>query len=119
MDAEKLNGLLERLRRLRRRLSEKAGGGMSWSAKTSDCVTHRYIVNGLKDFDQIGDDAEGMFVWLWSFKDYLKAYARSRGKSAKWVEAEAIADPCLSVCADLANRAKHGNLGEGKSKSGK
>jgi hypothetical protein len=56
-----------------------------------------------------------MFVWLWSFKDYLKVYAQSLGKSGRWVEAEASADPCLSMCADIANRVKHGNLRESRS----
>ena len=100
------------------RVAEKEGATTTWSATTSNGETHRYIINGVKDFDRISDDAETFFVWLWSLKDYLKAYSRSKGQSERWVETEASADPCLSVCADIANCSKHGDLSKG-SRSGK
>jgi hypothetical protein len=115
VNAEELNRILARLKRLECRLADKDGIGMAWSASVSDGSSHKYIIKGVKDLDRIGDDVETMFIWLWSFKDYLKEYARSLDKSDKWVEAEASADPCLSVCADIANRVKHGNLRESRS----
>lgn len=93
----------------------KEGVGSTWSAKTLDGATHKYVLNGVKSFDELTDEIETMFVWVWSFKDYLKAHARNLGKSDRWVEAEASADRALSVCADVANRLKHGELRNSRS----
>jgi hypothetical protein len=115
VNADRLNELRARLLRLQRRLAVKEGIGSTWSAKTSDGATHRYIINGVKSFDELTDEIETMFVWVWSFKDHLKAHARSLGKSDRWIEAEASADVGLSVCADIANRLKHGELRDSRS----
>lgn len=114
VNADRLNELRDRLLRLQRRLTVKDGIGSTWSAKTEDGTTHRYIINGVKSFDELTDEIETMFVWVWSFKDHLKAHARGLGKSDRWIEAEASADPSLSVCADIANRLKHGELRESR-----
>lgn len=115
VDADRLNELRARLLRLQQRLGVKEGIGSTWSAKTSDGATHKYILNGVKSFDELTDEIETMFVWIWSFKDHLKAHARKLGKSDRWVEAEASADSALSVCADIANRLKHGELRDSRS----
>lgn len=115
MNVDRLNELRAKLFRLQRRLAAKDGIGSTWSAKTSDGTTHRYIINGIKSFDELTDEIETMFVWVWSFKDYLKAHARGLSKSDRWIEAEASADPILAVCADIANRLKHGELRESRS----
>ena len=115
MDADRLNELRARLWRLQQRLGVNEGIGSTWSAKTSDRATHKYILNGVKSFYELTDEIETMFVWVWSFKDHLKGHARNLGKSDRWVEAEASADLALSVCADIANRLKHGELRDSRS----
>jgi len=92
---------------------------MAWTAKASDGHTHKYILNGVKDFDKLSDDTESFFVWLWSVKDYLKSYSESNPDSVEWIEKQATADPHLSVCADIANWAKHARKYGRHSRSGR
>jgi hypothetical protein len=119
MDAEELNKILARIKRLQSRLADKSGSSTAWNAQAPDGQTHHYIINGIKDIDHISDDVESLFVWLWSVKDYLKEYVRRKGKSEKWVEDQVNSDACLSVCADIANRAKHAQQLSKGSRSGK
>jgi len=118
VDFESLEKLFGRARRLRARLGVKEGSGASWSATLENGETHRYSLSGVKAPDEVQDDIESLFVWLWSLKDHIKKYLDGKGKSSGWVEPEISADQYLSICGDLANRAKHGELNRG-SRSGK
>jgi hypothetical protein len=81
---------------------------MSWTAQASDGNIHRYEILGVKGFDEVQDDVSSTFVWLWSIKDHMQKLAITKGFSSRWLEAEVGTDVCLSVCADIANREKHG-----------
>lgn len=118
MDFEELENLFCRARRLRARLGAKEGVGASWSATLENGEIHRYSLSGVKAPDEVQDDIESLFVWLWSLKDHVKKFLEAKGKGSAWVESEISADQYLSICADIANRAKHGGLDRG-SRSGK
>jgi hypothetical protein len=108
MDREKVEALFDRIGRFRDRVRETAGPDVQeWTAKTSEGATHRVMLSGVKGFDSVGDDVASALVWLWSLKDRLKKYATSLGRSHDWVDVMVTADPCLSICADLANGEKH------------
>jgi len=118
MDFEALEKLFGRARRLRGRLGVKEGNGASWSATLENGETHGYSISGVKAPEEVQDDIESLFVWLWSLKDHVKKFLKENGKSSGWVEPEISADPYLSICGDIANSAKHGGLDRG-SRSGK
>ena len=118
MDFEALEKLFERAIRLRRRLGEKGGIGTQWSVKFDNGEIHKYTLGGVKSPEVVQDDIEGVFVWLWSLKDYVKGYLEENDKPSRWIESEVSADQHLSICADIANRSKHGKLDKG-SRSGK
>lgn len=108
MDIDGLTEIRARVARMLQRLTEKAGNGTAWCAEASDGNPHRYVIYGVKDFEQVSDDVHSTFVWLWSIKDHMQSLAKATGRSPRWLEAQIDADRCLSVCADIANRAKHG-----------
>lgn len=70
---------------------------------------------GVKAPEQLEDDFLNLFVWIWSFKDYLKLCFVVKGLGAKAVEEEANRCQALTFVADIANRAKHGDLRESRS----
>ena len=47
--------------------------------------------------------------FLWGLKDYVKERLRSKKQSVKWVETEIDNDLYLAICADVANKIKHGD----------
>ncbi|MEQ8329691.1 MAG: hypothetical protein RH859_04425 [Longimicrobiales bacterium] len=100
--------LLGRLKRLSRRLEEQSGDRFEWDYTFDNGETHKYVVEGLREPELIGDDLAHAFIWLWSLKDYLKAYERAEGRDPRWVEALIDSDAALPVCGDIANSAKHG-----------
>ena len=90
---------------------------MEWSARISNGEIHEYVTNGIKPPEEFEDDIESAFVWLWSFKDYLKDYATANELPGKWVESKVNDDFRLCLSADIANKAKHGNLTNSRSKA--
>ncbi len=118
MNIESLNKILDRANRFRKRLNLKDGEGTSWTYTFENGETHKYIISGLKPPEEVADDIESGFIWLWSLKDYVKKYALSKGKSKQLVESKINLDPYLCICADIANSSKHGGLDLG-SRSGK
>lgn len=88
---------------------------MEWGAKISNGEIHEYVTNGIKPPEEFEDDIESAFVWLWSFKDYAKDYATSKKLSGNWVESKVNDDFRLCLSADIANKAKHGNLKSSRS----
>ncbi|MDE2060609.1 MAG: hypothetical protein KGL31_04460 [candidate division NC10 bacterium] len=102
--------LFERLGRLVAATKQKTGEGSSWNYTFPDGETHRYVIRGLKSHAEAEDSAFNLLIWIWNAKDYLKRRADIRGQNAQIVEDVVNADPALAVCADLANRLKHGEL---------
>ena len=118
MDFEKLENLFGRACRIRTRLGVKEGCGASWTTTLENGEIHRYSISGVKAPDEVQDDIESLFVWLWSLKDHVIKFLKAKGKASGWVDPEISADQYLSICFDIANSAKHGGLDRG-SRSGK
>ena len=110
MKFEELKNIFDRAKRIRNRLEIKGGGGKNWLYTFEDNETHKYVINGVKPPEEIQDDIESTFVWLWSLKDYVKKYSVKNGKTKKWVEERINSDLSLCLCADIANSLKHGGL---------
>src|SRR5690348_15831027 len=47
---------------------------------------------------------------MWNLKDYIKVQLKTQGKDPNDVERYVNTSRCLSLCADIANSAKHGEL---------
>ena len=92
---------------------------MEWEARAENGSPQKVFVSSVKDFDTLADDVATAFIWIWSMKDPMKHYSMEKGKSARWLEIQVDADPCLSVCADLANEGKHSSNYARGSRSGK
>ena len=56
-----------------------------------------------------------LFIWVWSLKDYLKTSFEANGLEGRSVEEEANRCTALTYVADIANRAKHGELQKSRS----
>ncbi len=117
MRYDELEELLGRLKRLAKRLEEQSGDRFEWECTFDNGETHRYVIEGLREPELIGDDLANAFVWLWSLKDYLKEYERAGGRDSSWVEALIDADAALPVCGDIANSAKPGRLRTSRSQT--
>lgn len=115
MTPSDLEELKLRVQRLRARLEQKEGSGFSQSHTFENGETHNYKVNGVKPIEEFEDDLLGIFVWLWSAKDYLKEIARSNGKSPQEIENIVNREKSLQYVADIANRSKHGVLNQSRS----
>lgn len=119
MNRKSIDDLFARLGRFRKRLADKTGATMQWEAKAENGSAQQVSVSGVKDFDTLADDVATAFVWIWSMKDPMKQYSIEKGRSARWLEVQIDHDPCLSVCADLANEGKHSSGYARGSRSGK
>jgi hypothetical protein len=67
--------------------------------------------------EELEDDISNVFIWFWSFKDYLKGLIKHHNGDSQCIENLVNNDQKLSVCADIANGLKHGSLT--RSRSGK
>ncbi|MEK6560726.1 MAG: hypothetical protein AABZ07_03245 [Nitrospirota bacterium] len=114
MNTEDINNLFARINRIKTRLEIKDGLGTRWDYKFENGEVHKYILNGVKSPEEIGDDIANAFVWLWSLKDHIK----KSSKQGDFVESQVNGNPYLCICADLANGEKHGGL-DRTSRSGK
>src|SRR5688572_13012885 len=110
MNVVDVKRLQERIHRIRGIALDRRGGGMQWSYTFPDGETHAYTVTGLKSPEAVADDIAHWCVWVWSMKDRMKEFAVSLGRQASLVETVVNGDRDLQICADLANREKHGNL---------
>lgn len=117
MNLAKASKIIDRINRLSIKAQEIKGGGSTWSYVFPNGIETIYIVNGLKSKEEMEDEVANVFIWLWSFKDYLKSLAIEKNANGQYIEDLVNNDPKLSICADIANRLKHGSLN--KSRSGK
>jgi hypothetical protein len=115
MTGSAITELFERLARLTAATKQKAGDRMAWDYTFPDGETHPYKVRGLKSHAQVEDSAFNLLIWVWNAKDYLKRRAESNGKNAQMVEDAVSVHTAFAVCADLANRLKHGDLKRSRS----
>ncbi len=114
MKTDDIDKLFDRINRIKNRLGIKTGEGANWSCVLENGEIHKYILKGIKSPEEVEDDIASAFVWLWSLKDHIKKIA----KDSDDVERQVNGNSYLSVCADLANRLKHGEL-DRKSRSDK
>jgi hypothetical protein len=110
MTVGEIKRLYERLRRLQKRIGQKAGRSFEWEVEIPNSGNHKYRINGMKSPEEFEDDIAFLAVSIWSMKDYIKKIARSYGKSPRDVEQFVNSDSNLPICADLANTDKHGEL---------
>ena len=111
-----LDTIRSRIQRASAAVKDASGNGYqtSYQADGTDFTTNFKTV-GVKAPEQLEDDFLNLFVWTWSLKDYLKSCFEAKGLRGKTVEEEANRCQALTYVADVANRAKHGELRESRS----
>ena len=115
MRIDEIDALFRRMDRLSTSLQVKDGAGSQWNATDSDGQTHSYRIRNVRPIDEIEDNIANLFLWVWNLKDYLKELSLTRGKDAQFIEQLVNQDPHLPICADIANRLKHGVLKKSRS----
>lgn len=115
MTGMRIADLFERLSRLVAATKQNAGNGTSWQFTFPNRETHTYSIRGLKSYAEAEDSIGNLLIWIWSAKDYLKQRALALGGDGQLVEKFVDADSTLPICADLANRLKHGGLNRSRS----
>ena len=115
MNEKEIKELFDRLGRLVNATAQKTGDTFAWQYTFENGETHQYIVRGLKSPKEIEDSVSNLLIWIWNAKDYLKRRAKSVGKNPQHVEDAVNEDKYLPVCADLANRLKHGTPNKSRS----
>lgn len=111
-----LDAIRSRIQRASAAVRDATGNGYQtsyWAAGTDFMTNFRAI--GVKAPEQLEDDFLNLIIWTWSLKDYLKSYFAAKGLLVKGVEEEANRCQALTFVADIANRAKHGDLRESRS----
>lgn len=117
MHIKDINDLFDRIKRLSSRLEKKEGAGHKWCYTFPDGLKTTYILKNIRNFEEIEDDIANLFIWLWNLKDYLKELAEANGRNPQEVEDIVNLDRNLQMCADIANRLKHGRLRISRSSS--
>ena len=115
MTGSEIRELFERIGRLVAAAEQKSGDGTALEYTFPDGETHRYVIRGLKSHAEIEDTAYNLLIWIWNAKDYLKRRAVTLGKDGRSLEKAVNIDVHLPLCADLANRLKHGELRQSRS----
>ena len=110
-----LSQVQERVSRIVGRLQEKSGIGFSQSHTFPNGETHHYKIRGGKSLEEFEDDLLTAFIWVWNMKDYLKEIAKKNGKEPQHIEKIVNSSSELQLVADVANRAKHGELKKSRS----
>lgn len=115
MNVTELNDFRGRIARMTRRLEDKAGSGIGGVNSFPNGEVHRFRFEGVMPVEEFQDNLLSLYVWAWSMKDYLKAVAKGNGKDPSFIEAMVDSNLALQLIADIANRAKHGNLERSRS----
>src|SRR5713101_5140522 len=116
MHVSELKTLSQRIQKLHQQLAKSDGGGLLHESY-DDGLTVTWRFDNVASPQEIQERVETLAIWLWSFKDYLKAHIKATGGTENVVETYVNSCRYLPLCADIANSAKHGNLG--KSRSGR
>jgi len=116
MSPTALDALRARIQRALTTVQRRAAGGYTESHILDDGQRHWYSITGIKSPEQLQDELLTLFIWLWSLKDYLKAAYRAKNLDPQMVED--VVNDCapLKYVADIANRAKHGELRQSRSR---
>lgn len=111
-----LDAIRNRIQRASNAVRDASGSGYqaSYQAEGTDFTTNFKAI-GVKAPEQLEDEFLNLFIWTWSFKDYLKSCFRAKGLREKAVEEEVNRCQALIYVSDIANRAKHGELRESRS----
>jgi hypothetical protein len=111
-----IDQIRSRIQRAYSAVQSASGSGfhVSYQAEGTDFMTN-FMAVGVKSPEQLEDDFLNLFVWTWSLKDYLKSCFKDKGLRGSVVEAEASGCKALTYVADIANRAKHGELQNSRS----
>jgi hypothetical protein len=111
-----IDAIRSRIQRASAAVRDASGSGYqtSYWAEGSDFMTNFKAIE-VKVPEQLEDYSLNIFVWAWSLKDYLKPCFMAKGLRAKAVDEEANRCQALTFVADIANRAKHGDLRESRS----
>lgn len=116
MNLDDLNAIRSRIERAFDTVQDLSGVGYQTSFENNDTnFTTNFQATGVKNPEQLQDDFLILFIWIWSFKDYLKSALEAKGLCGKIVEDEVNKCPALTYVADIANRAKHGTLSKSRS----
>jgi len=116
MNLEELNKVIERIKRISRSISNQEGEGAVWTIKQSDGTETKFVIDKIKSHLEIEDNVANAYIWFWNIKDYFKEFLITKGKPKSFIEDIVNKDSRLQVCADIANRLKHGELQESRSK---
>jgi len=118
MTLDEVSALLEKIKRIQGKLGSLDGDGFEWNLTHDVYGYQEYSVEGVKKPEELQDEIENGFIWLWSLKDYVRKFSLSHGKNPNWIERQIDNLESLSLCADIANSLKHGGL-DRKPRSGK
>lgn len=111
-----LDAIRSRIQRAAASVGNASGSGYEISYQAAGTAfTTNFKAVGVKAPQQLEDDFLNLFIWTWSLKDYLKSCFEAKGLRGKVVEEEADRSKALTYVADIANRAKHGELRDSRS----
>ncbi len=111
-----LDAIRSRIHRAYSAVRDASGSGYKTSYQVEGTeFTTNFKAVGLKAPEQLEDDFLNLFLWTWSLKDYLKSSFQAKGLRGEFVEDEANKCQALTYVADIANRAKHGELRKSRS----
>ena len=115
MNANDVQQLFDRLGRFAEKIKVKKGDGYQWDYTFPDGVETTYILRNIRNLNDIEDEITSYFIWVWNLKDYLKGLSKFIGRDPKEIESFVNSDNSLTICADIANRLKHGDLNKSRS----
>jgi len=110
-----LQSLRARIDRALLMVQKQAAEGFAQSHTVADGTTHDYAVVGIKPPEQLEDELLALFIWVWSLKDHIKLAFERKGLVGRTVEEIVNNSIALQYVADIANRAKHGELRNSRS----
>lgn len=100
--------MVDRIARFAELAKTKPGTGCKWATTLSDGRPQQYEIKNIRDLSTLDHDVATWCVWIWSLKDYVREEARLNGRPESWWKAIVKGSRALMICADLANREKHG-----------
>ncbi len=96
MNNSDLENIFDRIKRLSKKIDRIDLCTQGWDCTLSDGRQATYIINNIKDLKQIEDELTTLFIWTWSFKDYVKEYLIANNINPKKIESY-IDEHCCPV----------------------